>query len=187
MLKKLSILNHQSIILIGILSWVVGVYLDANLFRFGYVFIMLGTVVALFGTGIFLLSKENRSKVKSVFRPKRDFFESFMEAFSWKRISILWGIGGLFAITLLHVSSIIMRSTDAYECAIQGVMQDEKILSQLGDVKGFTYITSGQAKFGYGYSELHFGVMGSKSSVNVRVVVEGFANNCKADGVYVEE
>ena|GEM_PF-5490497 len=61
----------------------------------------------------------------------------------------------------------------AYDCAVKTIEDDKELAERIGEIEGFTYVVTGHATTGNGYSELNFGVFGTKESIDVKAIIEG--------------
>ncbi len=182
-------MKHQSIILAGIVTWLTGCFLDAKVVQYAYTLIIIGTLISCFGAVGWLQVKENRARLKDALKPKGDLIEMVKQAFDfrWKRISIIWAICAFGGMLIVHLGAVTMKNTDAYKCAVQAIKQDKNVIEQVGEIVDFSYVVSGHATTGNGYSEFNLGVIGTKGSVRVNAVVEGHSGSYIAHKISLQE
>jgi hypothetical protein len=170
--------KHHQIILSGTVLFIVGCYLDQVLVRYAYLLIVVGSAITFFGSLHYLGVKENRIKVWSVLKPKGDFFEMLREAFNfqWERVSLIWTFCALVGMLIVNLGTLTVKSMGAYKSAVQYILVDEKVKARIGDVRDFTYMVSGHAST-TGSSNLYFGVIGTKGSIEIRAVIESYNGN----------
>lgn len=170
----------QSVILTGFLIWICGCYFDIILVRYAYPLIIGGTIISITGAILWLRYKGNRYRLKRTFRVAKDFDEMTRQAFDfqWSRVSIMWTVCAFVAMMAVHLESFIMKSNDAYECAVAAIDQNQRIHDIIGETEHYSYIVTGH-ETSEGVSEIRFGVIGSKDKVKIVALVDGHA------GVYV--
>jgi hypothetical protein len=170
----------QSVILIGFIIWMFGCYCDISLIRYAYSLIIGGTIISVTGAVIWLRYKGNRSRLKRTFRVPKNVDEMTRQAFDfqWSRVSIMWTVCAFIAMIAVHVESFIMKSTEAYDCAVAAIAQNQKIHDIIGETVRYSYIVT-RHENAEGISEIRFGVIGSKDKVKLVAFVD------RHDGVYV--
>jgi hypothetical protein len=173
--------RHQQVILVGVFVWLTGCYLDSKLLQYAYLLIILGTIISFAGAFDWLRIKENRKRLKETISLKRDLIENIKQAFdfSWRRVSVIWTCCALFGMLIVHIGSLVLKSTGAYKCAVQEIRMSKSILQQIGEIKGFSYMITGHTTSGNGFSELNIGVIGTNKSLNIKAEIEG------VNGAYV--
>lgn len=92
----------------------------------------------------------------------------------WKRITSLVLIAVLFFSILFSYAINTIKSSKAYETAIEHIEQDPKTLKQIGGVKEYGYLPSGSVNVVNGQGEAFFTieVIGNKETVHVSVYLE---------------
>jgi hypothetical protein len=182
-------MRHQQIILTGIIVWLGGVFLDIFLIEHASLVIIIGTVISVVGAIKWLRDKNNRTKLRQALKINTDFGKMIKETFdfSWWRVSIIWTICAFGGMLLVHLGSVMMKSMGAYECAVQAIRKDQKVINQVGEIRGFTYMVTGHATTGDGISELSFGVIGTKNSVMIKAVIKGQSGSYTTNEIIVKE
>jgi uncharacterized RDD family membrane protein YckC len=87
------------------------------------------------------------------------------------RILALFGIGiAFFTFTFLFAGSA-MKNSDAYKVAISEIEQNKEILSEIGGIKDYGMMPTGNVNIsnGYGEAQLNIKVIGNDKDLNVGV------------------
>lgn len=90
----------------------------------------------------------------------------------------MWTVCAFIAMTAVHAESFIMKSNDAFACAVAAIAQNQKIHDIIGETERYSYIVTGH-ETAEGISEIRFGMIGSKDKIKLIAFVNGH------DGVYV--
>ena len=165
-------MKTQRLILIGILSFWTGWICDGLLFPYFFILIYIGTIISLFGTGKWMLVKENRMKLKeSLGVGQRGIFLKIRTAFdfSWKRTSIIWSLISLIGMALIHGINTIFKTSDAYKEAKKYVESNNHVLAKSGGILHIADNTSG--KIG-SENEIFIGVIGREESFYTTVYLD---------------
>lgn len=88
---------------------------------------------------------------------------------------------------IVHLGAVMMKSMGAYDCAVKAIKEDKELAERIGEIEGFTYMVTGHATTGNGYSELNFGVIGTKESIDVKAVIEGHSGSYIPHKIVVKE
>jgi hypothetical protein len=151
--------------------------------------IIIGTIVASIGAIIWLKSKDNRLRLKETLKPKKDFGEMIKQVFDfrWQRVSIIWTVCAFGGMAIVHLGAVMMKNMGAYHCAVKAIREDKELTKRIGEIEGFTYMVTGHATTGNGYSELNFGVIGTKESIDVKAIIKGHSGSYIPNKIVVKE
>ena len=180
-------MSNSRLIIIGVLIFILGVILDFCLIQYSILIIIIGNVFTAIGCFKFLKFKCNRQRVLSALRPTQnmiDFFKDFFN-FSWSKVSIIWTTCAIGAMIMVHLVGLF-KITGAYKTAKESIINDSKIVNEIGEVTHFTYLVTGGFTSS-GYSNMDIGVIGKKGRTYIKAIVYGQDGEYYTDELTIEK